>query len=157
MTTNNEERGQPGRVDPNHPAERIVEEHRTLREQLEIIAAATTRTALLSGLLHMPKTLREHFDLEEQSGGLYDDLQVRRPAISRELDALRAEHEVILNEFDALCLQLKQWVDDKGALEEISEPMTGDVGRCLDRLRQHEHEESRVIGDVYYTDEGGLG
>ncbi len=156
MTTK-EERGQAGVLAESHPAERIEEEHRTLREQLETIAAATTRSALLSSLLPLPKTLREHFDLEEQVGGLYDDLQARRPAIFGELEALRAEHRVILDEFDSLCRQLRRWSDDEGAIEQISESMTGDIGRCLNRLRQHEHEESRVIGDVYYTDEGGLG
>lgn len=155
--TANERQERAGSLDESHPATRVEEDHRTLREQLEIISAAKTRSELLAGVLHMPKTLREHFDLEEQVGGLYDDLTSRSPASFRELEALRGEHRVILKAFEALCRQLKRLIEDEGSIEEISERLTGDVGHCLKRLRDHEREESRVITDVYYTDEGGLG
>jgi hypothetical protein len=31
------------------------------------------------------------------------------------------------------------------------------IDRCAERLRRHEHAESTMIAEVYYTDEGGPG
>ncbi|MBW2232062.1 MAG: hemerythrin domain-containing protein [Deltaproteobacteria bacterium] len=156
MTTN-DEREQRAAVDQEHPAARVEEDHRTLRGQLDTIAAATTRTALLDGLLAVPKILLEHFALEEQIDGLYDDLRKRRPSLAVELDALLDQHRLILDEFDALSQKLQGRMDAERSVEQIAEPIMRDVSRWLERLRRHEREESSMIGVVYYTDDGGYG
>jgi len=141
----------------NHPAGEVEEEHRTLRGQLDIVTSATTTTDLIACLALMPKMLSEHFAGEEQVDGLFDDLRRRRPALAAEIDALRAEHQVILDEFDALTRQVKTQVDDERKAEAIFSPTIRSVELWVERLRRHEQDESRLIGDVYYTDEGGLG
>ena len=153
----NDKRARQGEVDQDHPAQRIEEDHRTLRSRLDALAAATTRTALLEGLLALPELLHEHFVREEEFDGLFDDLRTRRPSMAPRLDALSDEHRVILEELDALSKQLKGRMDAERAVEQISEPMMKDVAHWLERMRRHEHEESRMISDVYYTDEGGHG
>jgi hypothetical protein len=75
-------------IDDDHPVVRVEEEHHTLREQLDTIQSATTRTGLLEDMLALPKMLVEHFTIEEQAGGLYDDLRKRRPDLATGLDAL---------------------------------------------------------------------
>ncbi|MFQ5417827.1 MAG: hemerythrin domain-containing protein, partial [Myxococcota bacterium] len=140
MTTK-DERGQPGGGDREPPTERVEEDHRALLAQLDAIAAPTTRAVLLSGLLAVHKLLLEHFALEERVDGLYDDLLSRHPSRAHELVALRDEHRVILDEFDALRRQLKGRMDAEGTVEEIAEPMMRDVARWMERLRRHEHEE----------------
>jgi len=156
MTTN-DERKRHSEIDPEHPVGQVEEDHRSLRSQLETVATTRTCTALLSGLAEVPKMLTEHFSLEEQAGGLYDDLRSRRPALASELDALRKEHEVILDEFGALRRQLQAEIDSERTADTITEPMTRDLARWLERLHFHERKESAMIGDVYYTDEGGFG
>jgi hypothetical protein len=41
--------------------------------------------------------------------------------------------------------------------DEIGKSTAKDVADWLERLRRHEHDESSMIGEVYYTDEGGFG
>lgn len=156
MTTN-DERERQADIDPEHPVGRVEEDHRTLRSQLEAAATATTPSDLMSGLADLPKMLSEHFSLEEQVGGLYDDLRSRRPALASDLDSLRTEHQVILDEFDALRRELQAQVDAEQSAETITETMRRDLTRWLERLHFHERKESEMIGDVYYTDEGGFG
>jgi hypothetical protein len=156
MMTNGK-RDQQHTVGPHHSPERIEEDHRTLEDQLDAVAGATTCTALLQGLRALPKMLQEHFALEEQVNGFYDDLQLRRPSVASALGVLRDEHRVILEEFNGLYRQLKERIDAEQTVEEITRDMTSAVASSLDRLRRHEHQESVMIGDVYYTDEGGLG
>jgi hypothetical protein len=156
MMTNGK-RDQQNTVAPHHSPERIEEDHRTLEDQLDAVAAATTRTALLQGLRPLPRMLQEHFAREEQVNGFYDDLQLRRPSVASELEALRDEHRLILEAFRGLVRQMQERTDAEQSVEEISEDMTSAVARSLERLRRHEHQESVMIGDAYYTDEGGLG
>ena len=152
MTTNGN-REAPGAVGRHHSAERIEEDHHALRGQLDAVAAASGRAALVEALPALPAMLQEHFALEEQFDGFYDDLLTRRPALASALDALRGEHPVILDECESLCRQLKERMHAERSVEEIADDMKRDVARLLERLRHHEHEESVMMGDAYYTDE----
>jgi hypothetical protein len=140
-----------------HPAEHIEAAHDTLRNQLDVIKDATTRTALLRLLLPLHEMLREHFAVEERLGGFYEDLLAHDPSMAHDLDALRDEHRVILDECDSLCQQLKDQMSGEQAVEEIADDTKRDLAALLDRLRRHEHKESVMIGDAYYSDEGGRG
>jgi hypothetical protein len=146
-----------GAVGRHHLSDRIEEEHHSLREQLDAVAAATTCTALLQSLLPLSEMLQAHFALEEQSDGFYDDLEAHSPSMASELSALRDEHRVMLDEWALLSRQLKERMDAERRVEAIGEDMKKSVERSLDRLRRHEHRESVMIGDAYYTDEGGRG
>jgi septation ring formation regulator EzrA len=156
MTTTNARQRQIG-VDQEHPAVRVEEEHLTLRGQLDTIQAATKHAELHRDMLALEEMLLDHFAAEEQSGGLYDDLRKRRPALTSELDALRDEHQVIRDELDAIHLRLNGQIEAEPTVEVIPESMKRDVSRWLTRLRGHERKESLMIGEVYYTDEGGFG
>lgn len=156
MTTH-DERERRFSIDPSHPAGRIEEEHRTLRSQLDAVAAATTQSALLSSLLGLPKVLSEHFALEEQPDGLYEDLRTRSPSVVPRLDVLCDEHRRIVGKIDLLCANMKKRIEADEAFDAIPSSIAHDVARLLEELRRHEQEESTLIGDVYYTDEGGRG
>jgi hypothetical protein len=152
MTTNGK-REAPAAVGRHPSAERIEEDHHALGGQLDAVAAATGRTALVEALAPLPAMLQEHFALEEQFDGFYDDLLARRPSMASALDALRDEHRVILDECDSLCRQLEERMRAERSVEEIADDTKRDVARLLDSLRRHEHQESVMMGDAYYTDE----
>jgi len=138
--------------DADHPAGAIEDDHRVLRGQLEALTNAADRMGILSVLQGLPKMLSEHFADEEAVGGLYDDLAKRSPAVGKELEVLRREHRAILEELEALTRELESHPEG-----DVGERTRANVNRCMERLRRHEHVESRMIADVYYTDEGGLG
>ena len=140
-----------------HPAEHIEAAHDTLRDQLDVIKDATTRTALLRLLLPLHEMLQEHFAVEERFDGFYEDLLAHHPSMAHDLDALRDEHQVILDECDSLCQQLKDQMRSEQSVEEIADDTKRNLVALLDRLRRHEGKESVMIGDAYYTDEGGRG
>ena len=151
MTKNGERTGR-DRTGEDHPAGAIEDDHRALRSQLEALTDAADRLGILSGLQGLPKLLAEHFADEEAVGGLYDDLARRCPPISGELDVLRGEHRAMLEELEALTREVRSHLGSDGAIDET---MLGSVARCVEKLRRHEHAESKMIADVYYTDEGG--
>jgi hypothetical protein len=157
LMTGNYERERPVVDSQRHHTEQIVEAHRTLREQLDVIATMTTPASLLTGLLGLPEVLVEHFATEEQSGGLYDDLRARCPTMSTKLDSLIEEHTTILETLDDLCRRLKVSIESEREVDEITNSMKNGISRLLEQLRRHEHDESCMIGDVYYSDESGGG
>jgi len=139
------------------PAEHVEPAHGALRDRIEAIAGATTEDVLVRVMAPLPEMLRQHFALEEQVDGFYDDLQLRLPSRAPELDALRSEHGEILEACDALSRQLKERMNAQPTAREICDDTKKDVASLLDRIRRHEHRESVMIGDAYYTDEGGRG
>lgn len=155
--TAKDERGEWGGTEPDQLALRVGQDHRTLRLQLDAIEVANIRTAVLASLLALPKMLTEHFALEEQSDGLYDDLRMRRPATTRQSDALCDGHAVILDVLDERCRRLKQRIEAEREIGEIAEPIRREVRRWLEKPRRRDHDESCMICDVCYTDEGGYG
>jgi len=132
----------------------IEEDHLELRGRLDALADAASHAGILAGMKDLPRMLAKHFAQEELEGGLYDDLALRAPALCPQLDALRAEHRAMLEEFEALSREIHSQVGAEGT---ASEETRHAVARCADRLRAHEHAESSMIADVYYTDEGGRG
>jgi hypothetical protein len=153
MTTHDRERNLPG-TSGNHRAKRVEEEHDALRSRLDSVAAATSRSELLEGLRPLPKMLLEHFAFEEQADGLFDDLQARSPIAAPKLAALHDDHRVIIDELDALRRSLQSPADPE---EKISATAMRELARWLEKLRHHESTESRIVADIYYTDEGGHG
>jgi len=162
VTTNDHDGALPGATG-THPVTRIEEEHRALRTQLDLVAAATTREGLLERLRPLPKMLLEHFAFEEQSDGLHDDLQDRCPTAAPKLALLHDDHKQILGELDSLCQLLRSPADDPGntesgeAAEELGASAARELALWLQKLRNHESAESRIVADIYYTDEGGRG
>ena len=144
-------------LDDDHPVGSIEADHRSLRGRLDELSAAKAATALLSALRPLPKVLQEHFDREEQNEGLYEDLRMRRPSLAPKLDELSSEHGVMMAELEEVRRGIESQLEKGEHGEEIAEPMLRDIARWVERLRRHEHDESRMIGDVYYTDEGGIG
>jgi hypothetical protein len=156
MTANHErERQVEGRG--HHSANRIRDDHLTLRGQLDVIVAAQSHQALLTELAPLPKILLEHFDREEQVGGIYEDMQTRCPPMAPRLDALRGEHRVLAEEVDEICRQLEARMGAAPGSDGIDESLKARVTRWIEKLRRHEHDESSMMGDVYYSDEGGRG
>jgi hypothetical protein len=139
------------------PAEHVEPAHGALRDRMEAVAGATTQDVLVRVMAPLPEMLREHFAREEHVDGFYDDLQRRLPSRAPELDVLRSEHGEILEACEALSRQLKERMNAEPTAGEIRDDTQKDVASLLDRIRSHEHRESVLIGDAYYTDEGGRG
>jgi hypothetical protein len=133
---------------------RIEDDHRELRSRLDALTNKADRAGVLSSLHELPKMLGEHFADEEVAGGLYEELARRNPGLEKKLDALRQEHRELLQELEALGGELPS---AGGADSAIDEDLQRSIDRCADRLRRHEHAESEMIADVYYSDEGGRG
>ena len=154
MTTD-EARGKPNAVPPDHPVAGIEEDHSSVRDHIEEIAAARTCAALVAALDGLPAELEAHFAREESDEGYFADIGQRRPAVSPQLQAFRDEHRAMLEQLEGVCGQLAD--RGEGADEEIPPPIHDAVTQWLEKLRGHELEESRIIADVYYSDEGGYG
>lgn len=138
----------------NVRAGRIEEDHRELRSRLDALTAAADQAGMLSSLQELPKLLAEHFADEEAEGGLYDELAARSPALGDRLDELRDEHRAILDELESLGRDLQRHPGTQG---ESGETVQQDIAHCADRLRRHERVESKMIADVYYSEQGGYG
>ncbi len=150
----NDER--PSRAGEASTVSRIEEAHRELNRRLHALASATDCRGLMLELAGLPKTLAEHFAEEESSDGLYERLQCRRPSVHSELAALRREHEEMLRAVEALQHRLKLEMESEDSGRPLLYPKS-QVSELLARLRRHEHDESQLIADVYYSDEGSSG
>jgi hypothetical protein len=150
---NDGERTRRSGIGEDHPAGRIEDDHRELRERLDVLMETEDRKGVLSRLKELPRMLAEHFAEEEGAGGLFEDLALRCPPICKDLDALRREHRAILDELETLSREMESHPDPHGSVEET----TRAVAHCVERLRRHERAEAKMIADVYYTDEGGRG
>lgn len=156
MTTDDEHR-RPIAASPDHPVARIEEDHSGVRSRIEEIEAARTRAGLGSALDGLPEQLRQHFALEESEGGYFEDVARRQPAISPQLQRLREDHRAMLEQLDELCRQLADRARSNEPEEDIPPHLHGAVTEWVEKLRSHEIDESRIIADVYYTEEGGYG
>ncbi len=67
------------------------------------------------------------------------------------------DHRTLRLQLDERCRRLKQRIEAEREIGEIAEPIRREVWRWLEKPRRRDHDESCMICDVCYTDEGGYG
>ncbi|MCS6817236.1 MAG: hemerythrin domain-containing protein [Blastocatellia bacterium] len=132
----------------------IREEHEKLTAlmrqlQEEIATFCSSWASLREGLRAFKDHLRRHFELEEE-GGFMEEVLRRWPHATPQVEALRAEHERLLQETEAL-LQVSRHV----AEDQPIDAWAAACGRLLSAIQEHEWRENRLIQEVFCLDVGG--
>jgi hypothetical protein len=97
-------------------------------------------------ILEFDRELREHFAAEEQEG-YFGALVEEKPELRSQIERLRVEHR----EIAALAAEL-----EAGSPAWDAERQSR-LGRLLDRFRDHERAEAKMLQDFFGRDEGGEG
>ncbi len=127
--------------------ERLAALRRRLQE--EVAAFCSSWTSLREELRVFKDHLRRHFELEEE-GGFMEEVVRRWPHTASQVEALRAEHERLLREAEAL-------LETSGRATE-GQPMDAWVATCrrlFSAIREHEWKENRLIQEAFCLDIGG--
>jgi hypothetical protein len=128
-------------------AQEIAEEHAILRQSLTRLRRLTDLPVLVRELADLRALLAAHFAREEAPQGLHDAVGCAAHLLPR-LDALFADHKVLLAEADALLTRATACLD--GPLAEVRDG----VILLAHHLRQHEQEEEEALAESVYVDLG---
>ena len=141
-------------------ANRIEEEHASLRELMKSVSESVNRDPsgdfgewkleLIWTLRDFQNELVKHFDLEED-GGFMDDVIRRAPQESKKAEVLEMEHRDFLDELDAITDILKKMSkENQSDLPKVRER----VHAVIEKLHEHEASERDLIYRVYFQDIG---
>ena len=89
------------------------------------------------------------FDKEESE---HQSELLRHPEFQHRVAELRNEHQEIRSELARLGKQLEQTC---GGTSAIANEVRGDVGRLVDKIKLHMHNEIQLIQDGWESDTGG--
>ena len=92
------------------------------------------------------RELREHFTAEE-TGGYFVALTEERPQLHVRIDRLRDDHRAIV----ALLVELE------GGLGSWNDELCSRLSLLLNRFRQHERAEAKLLQDFFGRDDCGEG
>ena len=93
--------------------------------------------------------LQMHFEFEE-SDSYFSSLASKTPHISSTVEKLLREHEEMLEKVDALVTMAREDLSKTHDTVELAEQFF----LLRDQLSIHEHEENKLIQDVYNVDIG---
>jgi hemerythrin len=130
-------------------AERMEEEHHSLRGLLVEVNQTYDLFKLLPLLEELKTELREHFEQEESEGGFGAVVSDSAPHKANVVDHLFDEHVEFLQTMDGL----------QGKVEEllvgpVAEMRATIAGLCA-RIEAHEAKENELLSEALYTDIGG--
>lgn len=110
------------------------------------------RRRVRAALTELAHDLRDHVELTEAPGGLYDDLRTAAPRLSSGVAAQLADHAALLAEVDRL---LAERDEGMGPAEVTAhrEAATALVGRLV----RHRQRGSDLVWEAYAVDLGGSG
>jgi iron-sulfur cluster repair protein YtfE (RIC family) len=132
----------------------IRRQHQQLQSLLEAISnrfqyeQKPTRN-LVSLLNALAVHLQMHFEFEE-SDGYFSSLSSITPRITSTVEKLLREHEEMREKIDALVAMAR---DDFATARDTSD-LAEQFSQFRDQLSNHEHEENKLIQDVYNVDIG---
>jgi len=144
---------------PSTPNGRLFEntirhQHQQLKSLLEAIAnrfcyeQKPTRN-LVSLLNALAVHLQMHFEFEE-SDGYFSSLAQKTPRVSPTVERLLREHEAMLEEVDTLVTIAREAFATAHDTSDLAKRFS----RFHTQLICHEHEENKLIQDVYNVDIG---
>ncbi|WP_377640401.1 hypothetical protein [Oryzobacter terrae] len=111
------------------------------------------RRRVRAALTELAHDLRDHVELTEGEGGLYDDLRRSSPRLSSRVDRQVADHAVALAEVERLLGERDDGLDDDEAVAAHREAATALVGMLV----RHRQRGSDLVYEAYAVDLGGSG
>jgi len=136
-----------------------LDEHRECMQYVVALEACLDRRPddaglWIGGLLeHLPglaRTMREHFEAEEE-GALFTDLPKRNPMVHARLKVLKEEHPRLLHDVERI-MEITAGLRD-AELYELRE-INARIQLFIARLRRHEATENELIFEAYWDDYG---
>ena len=151
-------------MDPTYAAylERVRAQRAELGESMAALDAAldlpvglgpTWRGRVRAALTELAHDLRDHVELTEAPGGLYDDILAKAPRLSRKVDEQKAEHAALLVEVERLLQERDDGMPDAEAVAAHREAATKMVGMLV----RHRQRGSDLTYQAYEVDIGGMG
>ena len=151
-------------MDPTYAAylERVRAQRAELGESMAALDAAldlpvglgrTWRGRVRAALTELAHDLRDHVELTEAPGGLYDDILAKAPRLSRKVDEQKAEHAALLVEVERLLQERDDGMPDAEAVAAHREAATKMVGMLI----RHRQRGSDLTYQAYQVDIGGMG
>ena len=151
-------------MDPTYAAylERVRAQRAELGESMAALDAAldlpvglgpTWRGRVRAALTELAHDLRDHVELTEAPGGLYDDILAKAPRLSRKVDEQKAEHAALLVEVERLLQERDDGMPGAEAVAAHREAATKMVGMLV----RHRQRGSDLTYQAYEVDIGGMG
>jgi|SRR5579864_3170852 len=112
-------------------------------------AAASSPEALIglrARLAEAHKQVTEHFRSEEE-GGVLAGIEKCEPRFKRGVQHLVDEHSRLMQWLDAL-------ISQAGAATQMNESIRAGIRTWLDKVRDHESRENKLVEDAILTDVG---
>ena len=111
------------------------------------------RRRVRAALTELAHDLRDHVELTEGEGGLYDDIQRSAPRLSRKVEQLLEDHRVVLAEVERLLGERDEGLEGEEAVLAHREAAT----RLVGLLVRHRQRGSDMVWEAYDLDIGGSG
>jgi len=148
--------------DLRHPVTPLVSQiestHQRIRSDLEVLEKSDDLGRIGAAVGDLPGLLKGHFRDEERPGGLYEELESLRPALSSQLKQLRLEHRKITRALESLGRLLREaGMNPDGELQQLRDEIRVGKATFLQLIHRHERLESRLVAEIYYTEDGGSG
>ncbi|MFQ5876676.1 MAG: hemerythrin domain-containing protein [Acidobacteriota bacterium] len=142
----------------------VLEQHRELRSLIKEMkrfldrprpeigqrGSHTWASTLAGDLLHLHDSVFRHFREEERSGFL-EEIETRHPPAIRAIKMLRNEHDRILAELRELLGAAMIYSEGKSPESPRLRRWTLSI---LDRIAQHEYEETELFQELQYLNLG---
>jgi hypothetical protein len=129
-----------------HTRSEIID-HRFVRKAIGWLQQTDEADALLALVEELEGHLAEHFAVEEQHGGFFDDVRAAAPHRSQVVDELAEEHGLILDELKELAKILKGAPPRAGYIERAQ--------ALSKRLEKHERREEGLLQEIHDRDLDG--
>jgi hypothetical protein len=120
------------------------------RPEIGVKGSHTWANQLAADLLVLHDKIFRHFREEEKSGFL-EEITLREPQAIRTVETLRRDHDRILSELRELMSSAIVYSEEKMPESPRLRKWTLSL---LDRLAQHEYEETELFQKVQYLDHG---
>ncbi len=117
-------------------------DHAYIRQMLKWLGGAEDEEALAVLLADFDEYLRKHFASEERNGGLFASVVAHAPRRQHAVEALRREHDELLEDVAALQREL---AEPEG---KASEALRRRVRAFVAKLSRHEQREDGLLQDA---------
>ncbi|MCA9671671.1 MAG: hemerythrin domain-containing protein [Myxococcales bacterium] len=130
-------------------ADRIIDDHRFIRQQLQKLESATRSDEAAELLAELSPIMSEHFKAEEEPDtGLYAIVGEAGPQHNRAIDALFAEHR----DLESAVAELQTLLGERA--DHPLGPLGNKVKDFVSQLRQHEANETELLSVAANDDMG---
>lgn len=129
-----------------------AELRQAVQELADAVATPATpaawRTRVAARLAALRERLHQHVGVTEGPGGLYAELLEHAPRLSRQVEALTADHRSLQSAVDALARRLREPSSHVERLRVVAADLLEDLAR-------HRQKGADLVYEAYATDIGG--